>query len=87
MRAYYYTLPERVDSVLKNGIEFAPFKSEVRLTSDADLFDVMKIIWNAPQVSAIEVELSDRVWFSVSGDTIIVYKPIIPDWIVKCSSM
>jgi len=84
MRAYHFTIPARLDSVLKDGIGFEVWKDYRRLNldKDQDLIDAMKTVLDTKQLAIVEIEIPDRTWMTVNKDSAILYQTVDQSWIV-----
>lgn len=87
MRAYYFTIPSQLDSVLENGVNLNPWRTHVKLSldKDQDLIDAMMTVFDTNQVVIIDLEIPDRTWLTVKQDSVILYQPFEPTWIVDHS--
>lgn len=84
MRAYHFTLPTRLDSVLEHGLGFEVWTDRRRLNldKDPDLIDAFKTVLETKQLAIVEIEIPDRTWMTVNKEEAVLYETIKPTWIV-----
>ena len=84
MRAYHFTIPARLDSILKDGIRFEVWKEQLQLSldKDQDLIDAMKTVLETKQLAIIEIEIPDQTWMTVNKDSATLYQTVDQSWIV-----